>query len=328
MIMLDKRIIYLESEDSFITSLGDVLKELNYYLEITRNVSMAEKAAVESEPNLFIVSMDIASSDPTEFVKTLRSKKPFSVMPFIFISKTFDEETFFTEFREFKKQNSFFIKKPFDAIDVVDIIEEAIGLPTPPKGVFPVSLDSQRELLTLKKQNEELKSEISESSKFKDQSKGQVEEKKAYIKELKLAIETGEKEKNSTEEELKLVKDDLYSKNKSIEDKERKIEELKIKNENEEKKLKSEIAELKKEFDEDKKKHKKAQQALREFYKPKLANVSTLEKELEKTKDAANKLKDIENELNSKRGKIDDLEKELKKELVFREKMKKMMSDS
>lgn len=318
--MAEKRIVYLENDEAEITSLGDVLKELNYDVELSKNPAMAEKAAGSNAPDLVIVSMDITNADPTDFIKKIKSDKSLSKLKYMFISSTFDEETFFDEFGEIKSKNCAFIKRPYKIEDAVDVVENAIGLPSPPKGVFPVSLGAQRELLHIKKENEELKAELSHKSQEGISSKATLAEKAAYIKELQTEIDKQKEEKASIEEELKLVKEDLYKKNKSAGDIERKLEELKIKKENDEKKLKEELEELKKEYKEDKEKHKKAQKALREFYKPKLANVSKLEKELEKSKSSMEKVEKLEAKLKEKDEEIDKLK-------AFKEKMKKMMDD-
>jgi len=312
--MPDKRIIYLEDDEEAINSLGDVLKEINYRVEFSKTSSSAEKLASKFEPDLFIVSMDITNSDPSDFINNIKKNKELKKIPSIFLSETFEEELFFSEFENVNKDISRFVKRPCKIEDLIDVVEDSIGLPTPPKGVFPISIEGQRELITIKKENEELRGEISElKTKLADHSKVIMAEKVQAMKDLQKELEKFKKEKSSLEEELGLLKSNLAKKEKEIDEKVKKANE----SISQLGKAREELSEIKKAVEEDGEKHKKAQNALREFYKPKIAASAKLEEEL-KLKAEEFKLKEEE---------LAEMDKKLKKEKAVKDKLKKMLEE-
>jgi response regulator RpfG family c-di-GMP phosphodiesterase len=330
--MSEKRIAYLDDDEESISTLAEVLKELNYKVEHTKTVSGAEKLAVKFEPDLFIVSLDIATSDPTQLMEKAARNKDLNEIPFLFISENFEANTFFEEFEGAEKKGSKFIKKPFKLEDFVDIVEESIGLPSPPKGVFPISIEGQRELINLKKENEILRSETNDlKSKVGEFSKIQAIERAQQLKEMQKEIEKIKKEKESTAEELAILKSDLGKKTKEMEDKEKKILEAKNQKMAEAQNLREELADLKKSVEEDKEKHKKAQNALREFYKPKLANLSKLEEKIAELEEEMTKVRELpeklKSEIKEKESQLAELQKQIKKEKELKEKLKKTLEE-
>ena len=305
--MTEKRIVYLDDDEDASASLGEVLKEINYKVEFAKTASGAEKLFSKFSPDMLIVSMDITNSDPSDLIAKIKKNKELKKTPCIFLSKTFEEESFFEEFKDATRESSKFIKKPFQTEDFIDLVESTIGLPTPPKGIFPVSIGAQRDLITYRKENEELKAELSElREKIAENSKEAVAEKTAYIKEIQKDLDRFKEEKVVLHEECSLLKKDLFQKNKEIEEKEKRISEIK----GERSSIKLELDELKKEVEGEKDKHKKAQNALREFYKPKLANLTKLE----------DKISELGLELEEK-------DRQVKKEKSLKEKLKKALED-
>lgn len=315
--MDDKFIIYLDDDEESVGLIGETLKELNYKVEHVKTTAAAEKMTAKFEPDLFIVSMDIASADPTELIQKIKKNKELKKTPFVFMSANFEEDVFFEEFKDADKKTSRFIRKPFKTEDFVDVVEETIGLPSPPKGVYPIPLDVQRDLINIKKENEELKSEV-DSLKG---TKSTVAEKAAYIKEIQKDLDKHKKEKYAVEDELGQLKQDLIAKEKEIIAAEKKMSDIRNEKLAETRRISEELAETKKTLSEEKEKHKKAQSALREFYKPKLANLTKLEErveELEKEKGSM---------VAEMQKKLEEAEKKLKMEKGLKDKLKKVLED-
>jgi chromosome segregation protein len=213
--------------------------------------------------------------------------------------------------------------------DVVDAVEKKIGLsPIDLKNrTEKVSTSTSGDTAELNREIDSLRDQIQFYQKQLDQisvaGEKESREMDLVLRDLQEDVDQKSRELISLREELKLMKNDFSKKDRDMSQRDNQMDSIKTELEETKNVLRDEIEDLKKQLEDGKEQHKKAQNALREFYKTKMDKQNKMDDEL---KDLEDQVKAAEKKLNENQKVIDQLENELELEKQKSKKAKEALS--
>jgi chromosome segregation ATPase len=222
------------------------------------------------------------TNDPGETAKKIRKAAGGSNFPVIVMSSSRDHFQKFQAAKGAQDRPDGFIPLPSPLEDVVDWVERLVGLPAPPNGAPAASTSfmtgsrpkDERELRELRREVESLQEQIHFYQRQLDQlsvaGEKETREFDQVLKDLQDDVEKERRANQQMKEELALMKADLTRKDREMSEKEQTIANLRSDLTDDRQNLVGELEALRKTLNESKEQHKKAQNALREYYKTKV----------------------------------------------------------
>ncbi len=320
-----KRILLVDDEKGRSSELTSIFTELNYEVVAFRSASEALGKIKSLDIDTVVTSAD-GGSKGYDLCKSLRDASRTKQIPIVLLSGASDADSQFARHQKSASVANGYIKLPAPSEDIIDWVERLIGLPPPPPLNGHAAPDIhipmlgggdeelEKENATLRREQDELREQIH----FLEQQLAHVSvagekesrEMDQVLNDLQKDLEKARKEKDQLRDELQLSKGDLTRKDREIRDRESKIAEAKEEGEEERSNLRKEIEELRATFEESEEKHKRAQNALREYYKPKLASMAKMEKTVSVLEDELVKLS---GDIKSHKDRATEAEKESRK---------------
>lgn len=287
MSIVSKSILFLNNSTSFEKELEEIFQELNYQLFPVVSVNEAKQVVEREVPTLVLASID-EKAEGFELVSFVRKHANTEKTPIILMSSAKNAEKRFSQHQNQKEKADQYIKCPLPSEDVVDVVETLIGLPPPPNG----RSESQTEVVFETKPEKDLQKDSQGMDVFLDDLQNDLE--KLRSQKMELVDELGRTKKN------------LAQKDREFQQKERELQDA----QEEVTSLEKEVKELKEVFHESEEKHKQAQNALRDYYKPRLKESLGSEEKIIKMSQEVAKLKE---RVESYQFRLENMEKEKKK---------------
>jgi chromosome segregation ATPase len=288
-------------------------------------------------PNIVIAGTE-GESKGYDLCKRLKGHGATAGIPIVLLSGSPNADEEFARHRKDTTRADSYVKMPSPPEDVVDCVERLIGLPAPNGRGTPSQVTSggSSEVQTLRKEVEELQEQLHFYQKQLDvvsvTGEKEAREMDQLLKDLQEDVEKGRKEKDELREELRLLKGDLTKKDHEVNAKEKMVGDLREQTEKEKSQLQQELNELRAAINDKEEKHKRAQNALREYYKPKVVKVVKLEADLEgmrgelsNTKSELRLIRETAERAVSER---DGLKEELEADRQRQKKLQKVLQDA
>jgi CheY-like chemotaxis protein len=243
------------------------------------------------------VDLVLASADGEgkgfDLCRAFRKRKKAEQLPIVLMSAAANAEEQFAQHKKQGLDASGWIQLPVPPEDIVDWVERLIGLPPLPEGAEgsdlsfpgrdgPVGEATDARVVELKREMDALREQIH----FYEQQLDQVSvtgekesrEMDQVLHDLQEDLEKERKTTTALQDELTLLKSGLGQKDKQAQEQEKRVGDLQEELRKETSRLKQELDSLRATFHDAQEKHKRAQNALREYYKPKILKVKKLEK--------------------------------------------------
>jgi CheY-like chemotaxis protein len=286
-----KKVLLVETDITRQTEILSVLRAINYEVLTASSQNEALITVQKNTPDLMLITVE-EDVDPTELSKRVRKASPVQRFPLVLMSPSPNIAKRLSDERQKSSNFDAFIPLPTPMEDIVDWVERLIGLPPPPNGSaipsssFQTSTAKTREadqtkIRELRREVESLQEQVYFYQKQMDQLSvvGEKENREIdlVLGDLQEDLERTKKEAEQLREELRLVKDDLANKDRQITEKDQALAHSQAELVREGGQLTGELEGLRRVLHETKEQHKKAQSALREYYKTKLDKHMTRE---------------------------------------------------
>lgn len=313
----EKRILFVSDGSALAKELVEVFEDLNYSVLETKTAKEAAQKVTDGDPDIVVASMD-GPAKGADLCKTLKEGKAKSPVPVVLMSSESNAEDLFRKHQKERTNAEAYVRLPVPPEDVVDWVERLVGLPSPPNGSKPssarvespsVGLDT--DAAQLRKEKEELQEQIH----FYEQQLAQVSvagekesrEMDQVLKELQEDLDHQQKDKEKLREEIQLLKGEISQKEKELREKEKALGDAREEMQREKAEVERQLEEVRATFSDKEDKHKRAQNALREYYKPKIAKMTKLERTVSALEDELVKLSA---EVKNRRDEVAELQKE------------------
>jgi CheY-like chemotaxis protein len=279
-----KKVLLVETDVSRQTEILSVLRAINSEVLTASSQKEALITVQKNTPDLMLITVE-EDVDPTELSKRVRKASPVQRFPLVLMSPSANIAKRLSDERQKSSNFDAFIPLPTPMEDIVDWVERLIGLPPPPNGSAPPSSSFQTsttkareadqvKIRELRREVESLQEQVYFYQKQMDQLSvvGEKENREIdlVLGDLQEDLERTKKEAEQLREELRLVKDDLATKDRQITEKDQALAHSQAELVREGGQLTGEMEGLRRVLHETKEQHKKAQSALREYYKAKL----------------------------------------------------------
>ena len=321
-----KKILLVDQQTDRHQQLRKIFGDLNYEVHSATTGVQAIKMIDSTQLDLILASAD-KEGQGYDVCKHVRKRRESPEIPVVLMSEDPGTEEKFARHQKEKGKADGYVKMPAPHEDLVDWVERLIGLPSPPNGqpaLLTPTLSNTNEapsgdVTELRREIEDLQEQIHFYQKQLDQvsvtGEKEAREMDQLLKELQDDVSRIEKEKEALQEELRLLKTDLTKKDHELGNKEKGMGDLREETERERTQLRQEMESLRATYNEKEEKHKKAQNVLREYYKPKVAKVAKLEKMVAAFEDELVKLKEETKEAEDQAARLSREKEEMKKEL-------------
>ena len=120
------RILILDDEPKFSSSLQGLLEGLGHEIGVAKSVSEVLESHLEAPPDLLICDLVLPGPEPMAAVSALRAKAPAMVT--IAVSGFFDEGPDVKRFME-QSEAAGFLRKPFDFDVLLELLRKSLGNP-------------------------------------------------------------------------------------------------------------------------------------------------------------------------------------------------------
>ncbi len=320
-----KRILWLGAENPQEKDLAGIFRDLNYQVIGVNDQQEANNQLSESPVDLILASAGNGGQG-LEFCDVVRSDPRIQNTPVIILGGSADAAQLFAEHKTGSTPANNYLMLPLEPEDLIDAVEKLIGLPgggpvTPPaKPVDSVSQTAPEAKNTgdaemLQREVEELREQIH----FYEKKLGEVSfagekddrEMDTFLHELQEEVEKQKKEKTQFKNELTLQVEELGKRDREIQNRDKMVAETQEDLRKVQGSLQKELEELRTTLNDAEDKHKRAQNALREYYKPKVARASKLEKKLslmnEEYGSSKEKLEGLKEKVRAKDAEIEEL---------------------
>ena len=289
-----KKVLVVDGKEGSNRELNGILRDLNYEVLEAKSAKEALQLIEASTPDLLVASAD-GDSGGYDLCKKVRSNKTAKGLSVVILSAAKDADQLFQKFEKEKDRADAYIKLPSPSVDIVDWVERLVGLPSPngkkvaafaSEETVSVSVGKNEEKLIrdLQNQVEELQEQIHFYQRQLDQVSvtGEKESREVdqVLHDLQEDLSKAQKAKDEVKEELRLIQTDLAHKDQELESRERVIGDLREESNREMGQLRKELEDVRASYNEKEEKHKRALNALREYYKPKVAKVALLKKDM------------------------------------------------
>jgi hypothetical protein len=287
-----KRILICDaSPDPQIVS---ILKQINYEVESVSSPKEGIEALSSSNADLILVAVADDSNLKDVCAKIRKAGNGKGARLLIMGPQKLQEKKFKDVQGKSDGADAFVpLLSPYE--DIVDQVEQLIGLPPTPKGrsngddiptLEPMSDDErvremQRELESMQEQVQFYQRQLDQVSVTGEKESRHFDQ---VLKDLQDNLDKSREAGEGNREELRLLKADLSQKDREIVAKEKEIGDLREQLKEVDEELRGEIDQLRATLNESKEQHKKAQNALREYYKAKVDKNTAKDTELKDLK--------------------------------------------
>ncbi len=263
---LAKRILFVDGDEKSGREFETALRELNYNLVHVSSFEEASPILTHEHLDLILAFTD-GPAKGFELTELARKQIKTKKTPVVLLSLAKDAEQKFSTHKARPNRANAYVKLPVPTEDVVDWIEQMIGLPAAP----------QERVDTFKTQFPSLHEKS--GAQFNPPNK----DMDVLLNELQEELEKERGEKMQFKDELTLLKSNLAEKDRELLKRDKLFEDLKKDSQT----AQNELIGLRSVFEEAEQKHKRAQNALREYYRSKIELPEKLE----------NKVASLESEL-------------------------------
>ncbi|MFH1262411.1 MAG: hypothetical protein V1495_03065 [Pseudomonadota bacterium] len=272
------RVLFAQNGTPRDKELIGILDQLNYTVISAGSLESAFEAFQKRRPDLILASTD-GEVRGLDLCTKLRSDPEMRKTRFVVLADSSGGITRFAEHDGGANRADAYLTPSDAPLDVIDRVEQLVGLPLPPKDGTPVMpTHSATEV-------EELQDEVRE-----------LEEQILYHRQQAENFAQASNEREALRDELQLLKGDMAKFEKEVQVKTVLLEEIRSGADRTSASLQRELSELRTTHSAAEERHKRAQNALREYYKKKIENhpkVASLEEALA---DAEAKISELESE--------------------------------
>lgn len=119
-----KNVLLVEDDPKLSTALQMRLQHMNYAVSSVSDAVRAMDAAIRSEPDLIILDINLPGGDGFIVADRLRKNPSTMTTPIIFITASAQPEL---QIKAQAMPGASFLQKPFDAVELQNVIEESVG---------------------------------------------------------------------------------------------------------------------------------------------------------------------------------------------------------
>lgn len=293
-----KRVLYAHNDTPKDREHLEALRQLNYEVLAASNFEKAKEASKSGPWNL-VVACGEGAVRGLDLCEHLQEQKATKGIPILVMGDTSASK---------KSNASGYVKTAAPTEELLDWVERLIGLPPPPDGDEPRhTLTPGPDHRSFQKEIEELQEKVAYyQQQVKDVSisgEKSSNDMAQVLHDLQEDLDKARAEKSSLKDELELLKSGVAERDRDAQAKEKLLEDLKVESDRRQTEIRRELDELRATFQESDQKHKRALNALREYYKGKSGQSAKLEK----------KISLLQDELTAAKAQVQPLEAEVKK---------------
>lgn len=116
---MDKSILVIDADKESRNGVANLLRNSGYYTVVAASRHSAESCLERYSPDLIISDLKLNDSSGFDILKFIRSKVDTTTIPFVFLSKEYDE---LDRLMRLKPQADGYLQKPYRAIDLLDLV--------------------------------------------------------------------------------------------------------------------------------------------------------------------------------------------------------------
>jgi CheY-like chemotaxis protein len=289
------RVLFAQNGTPRDKELFGILDQLNYTVISVSSLEAAFEACQKRRPDLVLASTD-GDVRGLDLCTKLRTDPELRKTSFVVLADSSAGITRFAEHDGGENRADAYLTPSDAPLDVIDRVEQLVGLPLPPKDGAPVAnTHSATEM-------EELQDEIRE-----------LEEQILYHRQQADNFGQASAEREALRDEIQLLKGDLAKFEKEVQGKTTLVEEVRSGAERAQAALQRELGELRTAHSAAEDRHKRAQNALREYYKKKMENSPKITSLEEALAEAETRISELESETKQVQMELDRANDRLQK---------------